>query len=436
MEWQWAFALLIGGLLLLFLMGLPIAFCFIVVDIIGLLLVSGQVGVLQFVRSFASSLIDFVLVPLPLFILMGEVLLHSGLAIDIVDAVDKWFGRLPGRLALLAVMMGILFGAVSGMSTATVSMIGRVLMPEMEKRGYNRLMILGSIMGSAGLDVLIPPSALAVLLAAVAQISVGETLLAIIVPGILMAILYAVYIIIKCMIQPSLAPPYMVESTSLRNRILPGVKYLLPIAFIIFMVMGVIFIGVATPSEAAATGALSTFILVAIHGRLNWTLIREVFSSTTRLTIQLLLIVAGATGFSQILTYTGCTEALVNLAVNLPLSSVWIIIAMMIVGLILGMFMTVAAVVMIVVPIFMPIIYALGLDPIWFATLLMINITTGLISPPVGVNLFAMKMVATSETTMDEIYRAAIPYCYLNVLAIALVMAFPQIALWLPGLMK
>jgi len=436
MEWQWAFALLIGGLLLLFLMGLPIAFCFIVVDIIGLLLVSGQVGVLQFVRSFASSLIDFVLVPLPLFILMGEVLLHSGLAIDIVDAVDKWFGRLPGRLALLAVMMGILFGAVSGMSTATVSMIGRVLMPEMEKRGYNRLMILGSIMGSAGLDVLIPPSALAVLLAAVAQISVGETLLAIIVPGILMAILYAVYIIIKCMIQPSLAPPYMVESTSLRNRILPSVKYLLPIAFIIFMVMGVIFIGVATPSEAAATGALSTFILVAIHKRLNWSLITQSFSSTTRLTIQLLLIVAGATGFSQILTYTGCTEALVNLAIHLPLSSVWIIIAMMIVGLILGMFMTVAAVVMIVVPIFMPIIYALGLDPIWFATLLMINITTGLISPPVGVNLFAMKMVATSETTMDEIYRAAIPYCYLNVLAIALVMAFPQIALWLPGLMK
>ena len=131
-----------------------------------------------------------------------------------MEAVDKWFGRLPGRLALLAVMMGILFGAVSGMSTATVSMIGRVLMPEMEKRGYNRLMILGSIMGSAGLDVLIPPSALAVLLAAVAQISVGETLLAIIVPGILMAILYAVYIIIKCMIQPSLAPPHAVESTS------------------------------------------------------------------------------------------------------------------------------------------------------------------------------------------------------------------------------
>jgi len=286
------------------------------------------------------------------------------------------------------------------------------------------------------LDVLIPPSALAVLLAAVAQISVGETLLAIIVPGILMAILYAVYIIIKCMIQPSLAPPYRVESTSLRDRILPSVKYLLPIAFIIFMVMGVIFIGAATPSEAAATGALSTFILVAIHKRLNWSLITQSFSSTTRLTIQLLLIVAGATGFSQILTYTGCTEGLVNLAVNLPLSSVWIIIAMMIVGLILGMFMTVAAVVMIVIPIFMPIIYALGLDPIWFATLLMINITTGLISPPVGVNLFAMKMVATSETTMDEIYRAAIPYCYLNVLAIALVMIFPQIALWLPRLMK
>ena len=295
----WAFVLLIGGLLFLFLMGLPVAFCFIVVDIVGLLLVSGQVGALQFVRSLTSTLADFVLVPVPLYILMGEVLLHSELGNDIIDALDKWFGRLPGRLALLCVGLGTFFAAMTGISTATISLMGRIVLPEMEKRGYNSQLSLGTIMGSSSLAVMIPPSALAVLLAAVGQISVGETLMAIIIPGFLMAILFAGYILLRCVLQPSIAPSYVVESTSLRDRFLPSLKYLFPVVFIIFMVIGVILFGIATPAESAATGALGIFIITAIHKRLSWAVVRKSFASTTRLTIQLFLIVAGAAAFPK-----------------------------------------------------------------------------------------------------------------------------------------
>jgi tripartite ATP-independent transporter DctM subunit len=435
-EWQWALVLLIGGLLLLFLMGLPVAFCFIVVDMVGLLLVSGQVGALQFIRSLTSALADFVLVPVPLYILMGEVLLHSELGNDIIDALDKWFGRLPGRLALLCVGLGTLFAAMTGISTATISLMGRIVLPEMEKRGYNSQLSLGTIMGSSSLAVMIPPSALAVLLAAVGQISVGETLMAIIIPGFLMAILFAGYILLRCVLQPSIAPSYVVESTSLRDRFLPSLKYLFPVVFIIFMVIGVILFGIATPAESAATGALGIFIITAIHKRLSWAVVRKSFASTTRLTIQLFLIVAGAAAFSQILTFIGCTEGLINLSKSIALSPVWIIIAMMVVGLILGMFMLVAPILMITIPVFMPIVLALGFNPYWFAVLMMINMEVGVISPPVGVNLFTMKIVAPPHITMGDVYRSSFPFIACDLIVIALVMIFPSLALWLPGLMR
>ncbi|MFC1869311.1 TRAP transporter large permease subunit, partial [Thermodesulfobacteriota bacterium] len=410
---------------------------FMIVDVVGLYyFAGGEAGISQFIRSLVSGLANFILIPVPLFILMGEVLLCSGLANDIIKVIDKWFGRLPGRLALLTVGVGTLFSALCGMSTATVSMMGRVLIPEMEKRGYKKQMSLGSILGSGGLSIMIPPSALAVLLAAVGEISVGQILIAIIVPGFLMAALYTLYIILRCKLQPSIAPPYFVEKTSLRERISESIPYIAPIILIVFMVVGVILLGIATPSEASATGALGTFILTAIHRRFSWALVKESFSSTAKITIQLFLIVVCAGAFSQLLAFTGSTTGVVNLAVNSTLPPLWIVISMMVAALILGMFMTVAAVMMITLPIFVPVVTVLGFDPVWFGVLMMLNLEIGVTSPPFGVNLFAMKMVAPPGTTMGDCYRASLPFIGLDLIAMVLIIVFPSIALWLPGLMR
>ena len=231
MEWQFALLFILGSLLLLMASGMPLAFCFTLVNIIGVILFwGGQVGLEQLITSISASVTSFTLIPVPLFILMGEVMFHSGVAPRMIDALDKWLGRLPGRLGLLAVGGGTLFSTLTGASMASAAMLGSVLVPEMEKRGYRKPMSLGPILGSSGLAVMIPPSAMAVVLCSIGEISVGMTLIAIIIPGLLMAVLYATYIILRCKFQPSLAPPYEVPPTSVSEKLLATMKYI-PVSY-------------------------------------------------------------------------------------------------------------------------------------------------------------------------------------------------------------
>jgi len=436
LEWQFILLLIFGSLIILMATGMPVAFCFMLINVVGMYVFFGMTGLEQLVISMYRTLNSFILLPVPLFILMGEVMFHSGIAPVLIRTLDKWLGRLPGRLSLLAVGAGTLFSTLTGTSLASVAMLGSVLVPEMEQQGYKKSMTLGPILGSGGLAMMIPPSALAVLCGAIAEISIGRILVGIIIPGLLMAAIYAAYIIIRCRLQPSIAPTYGVTPTPLSEKLVATVRYVLPQGIIIFLVIGVIFLGIATPSEAAATGAIGTIIVALLYRRLNWEVVKKATIGTLSVTGMLFLIIAGATAFSQVLAYSGASAGLSALATELPVAPIFIIMAMQVVILFLGAFMDVVSIMMITLPIFVPVVLSLGFNPVWFAVIFLINIEVAGISPPFGLSLFVMKGVATPDTTMGDIYRAALPFCGLSLIAMSLIIAFPLLALWLPELMR
>ena len=437
MEWQLVLVIILGSLLFLMATGTPVAFCFLVISIVGsFLFLGGEAGLRNLPLSMFSSLANIALMPLALFILMGEVMFHSGIAPKMIGTLDKWLGRMPGRLGLLSVAAGTAIATVSGSSMASVAILGSVLVPETEKRGYKKPMSLGPILGSGGLAVMIPPTGQGVFLAVIAQVSIGKLLIAIIIPGLLMAVLYAAYIITRCRLQPSIAPPYDVPTIPILGKLVETVRYILPLAFVVFAVVGVIFLGIASPTEAAATGAMTTLILAAVYKRLNWSVLKKSFGSAAKITVMMLLIIASASAFSQILAASGATRGLVAFATGLPVAPILIVMGMQVVLLILGMFMTSVAMVMICIPIFMPVIYAFGFDPIWFATIVLLNQEMAVTSPPFGVSLFVMKGVAPPDTTMGDVYRAALPFLGCDLIVMALLITFPSLVFWLPGLMQ
>lgn len=437
MAWYLVLLLLLGIFVIIMMTGLPIAFSFLVISIVGsVLFFGGEPGLRQITLNIYSSLSSFLLMPLPLFILMGEVMFQSGLAPKMIETLDKWMGKLPGRLGILAVGAGVLFSMLTGASMGSIAMLGSTLVPEMEKRGYKKPMSLGPILGSSGLAVMIPPSAMAVFVGAVAQASVGSLLVAIIIPGLMMALFYGLYIIIRCILQPSVAPPYEVAKTSLSERLSDTVKYVLPISIIVFLVVGVILIGIATPSEAAATGTLGMILLSAAYGRLSWKIMKKAVTDTVKITGMMFLIIASATTYGQILGASGATRGLTEFVIGLSVPPIVVIIGMMAVLLLFGMFMSPSAMVLISVPVFLPIIQTLGFNRVWFAVLVMLCTEIATTSPPFGSSLYIMKAVAPSDTTMGDVFKAALPFIYCDLLVLVLLIAFPAISLWLPSLMK
>ncbi len=437
MEWWLVLLLIFGFLIGVMVTGLPVAFCFILLNFIGVYIYwGGDIGLSQLILSIYSSLGKFTLLPVPMFVLMGEVMFHSGMGLSMIDVLDKWLGRLPGRLGLLAVGSATMFSTMSGSTMATTAMLGALLTPEMEKRGYKKPMSIGPVMGSGGLAMLIPPSGLAVLLAAVAEISVGRLLMAGVIPGLVIAFFYASYVIVRCMLQPSIAPAYEVRHIPLTEKVTATVKHVLPLGFIVFVVLGFIFMGIATPTEAAALGALSCLILAAFYRRLNWELVKKSVTGTVQVTVMTFMILSGAVAFSQILAFSGATKGLLEFVVVLPLAPMVLFIAMQGILLVLGMFMSAVAIMMISIPIYMPIVEALGFDQIWFGLIMLINMEMAMTTPPFGMLLFVMKGVAPKGTTMGDIYRAGIPFLLCDLVTMLVVIAFPMVALWLPNLMR
>jgi len=435
MEWWVAFTLIVGGLCALMVIGMPIAFAFLAVNIVGAWLFWGGVaGINQMVLAVMDSVANFSIMPVPLFLLMGELLFRSGIAVRLLDVLDAWLGRIPGRLSLIAVGGGTLFATLSGSGAATTALLGRILVPDMMKRGYKQAMTLGPVMGSGGLAVMIPPSALGVILAATADISVGDFLLSIVVPGLLMALLFAIYVVVRCTLQPDLAPPYVAEKVPLKKKLRDTVVYVFPLAVIVFVVTGLIFLGIATPTESAGLGALAALILARIYGRLDWPMLRECLESTMRTSIMVLMILAGSSAFSQLLAFTGASAGLVELATTASLSPIMIVISMQLVLLLLGTFMESLAMILLCVPIYFPIIEALHLSPIWFGAIMLLNMEMAAISPPFGFGLFVMKAVAPPGTTMMDVYKASVPFLILNGVVMLIMIFFPSVVLWLPSL--
>jgi tripartite ATP-independent transporter DctM subunit len=424
-----------GALVVLMASGIPIAFAFGVLNVVLFYLFVGP-GALQAVAlSSFSSVGSFSFIALPLFILMGELVLHSGLATLAITSIGKWLGAVPGRLAVLAVLAGTAFGAGSGSSMASSATLGTILIPEMRKQGYDKGLAVGTLATSGALAVLIPPSALMVIFGGISQMSVGDLLIGGILPGLLLAALLFGYIVVLCTLRPRLAPGAELNQVSWRER-MAAVKYFFPLVVLVLVVLGSIFFGVATPSESAAMGVAGAFLLGVVYRRLTVNILRMSLLGTVEVSGFALLIITSATAFSQILAHSGAAMGLSLFATELPVSPWFIIASMQIVILVMGSFMEPVSIMLITVPIFFPVIRALGMDPLWFAIVTMVNIELSLITPPFGMNLFVLKGVCPPDISLGEIYRGVIPFVLLNIAALAIVMIFPPIATWLPGLMR
>ncbi|MEX2128922.1 MAG: TRAP transporter large permease subunit [Xanthobacteraceae bacterium] len=427
MDWLLPLSAILGGLLFVMALGMPVAFAFLLVNVLGIVILQGVGGPLQqLVLSMISSVASFALVPIPLFVFMGVVLWYSKLGQQAVDAIDQWVGRLPGRLSLLTIASGSVFSALSGSTMANTAMLGTMLLPELRRRGYARDLSIGPIMAGGGLAMMIPPSALAVILASIAKLSIAKILLAAIIPGLMMALFYAIYIIGRSALYPEAAPAYEVKGVRWGERLHTLARDLLPLGFIVFSVTGLMVLGVGTPTEAAALGALSSIALVAFYRRLTWGLLRAALLDSMRISVMTFTIMAAAIGFSQILAYSGATKGLLDTVMSANVAPILLIIATQLIVLVLGCFMEQIAIMLITLPIFVPIVIGLGYDPIWFAVLMLVNLETALMTPPFGLLLVVMKGV-TPETTFGQIYTAATPYVVCNLAVMAILIVFPQI---------
>jgi tripartite ATP-independent transporter DctM subunit len=436
MEWYSIICLLFGGMVLLLLTGVPIAFAFLIVNLVAAYFFLGGIpGLIGAVVGVFTSITTFTLLPVPFFILMGGLIFHTGLGLDAVNVLDKWLGKLRGRLSILAILMGVIIGALSGSTIATCALLGTILLPDMLKRGYSKNMSLGPLMGVGTVDALIPPNALTVVLASLANIDVGQLLIAGIVPGMIMSFLYFAYVVLWCRLFPDEAPVYDVPHVPLKEKVMATVRYLLPLSLIIFMVIGFIFLGIATPTEAAATGTLGSFILALLYRRLTWETMKKAVMGTVKVTTMIFMIIIVSSTYGEILAFTGAASGMTNFITKLSVDPIIIVISMLVVVLILGCFMETVAIMMITIPIYMPVIHAFGYNTVWFGVMLLIALETGLITPPFGVTLFVMKGVAPPEITMADIWRAITPYVIIDILCLAIVLAMPITATIVPSLM-
>lgn len=436
-SWTAALGILIGGCILIVLAGLPVAAAFLTIDLLGAyLFFGGEGGLRQLVMSIRNNLASFTLVSIPLFILMGELMFHTRLGTRAIEAVEIWIGRVPGRLSLVSVFGGALFSTVSGSSVATTAFLGSQLLPEMEQRGYKPQMSVGPIIGSGGLAMMIPPSALAILLAALMNVSAAGLLIATIVPGVLMAVAYSLYIIVACLLRPDLAPPYDAPRPPMRKRLRLTFTGIVPIAAIVAAVILLIFLGIATPTESAAVGALVTIVIGIGTRTMSLKVLKRSLLGTVRLSVMMLAIIAVSMAFSQLLAFSGATAGLLRFITGFDLDPTVLVLAMIAILLLLGCFMDNLSMVMVAIPIFLPIVNALGLDPMWFAVILMISMGIANLTPPFGLLLFVIKGVAPPSITLRQIYAAAVPFVLCDLAVMLGVLAFPALATFLPALMR
>lgn len=437
MEWYLAAVYLIGGLLFCMFIGVPVALAFITINVVGaFLFMGGMVGIDQLITNSTTAVTSFVLVPVPLFILMGALLFHTGLAARVFDALDKCFGSIKGRLAYLTVAGGTLFATLSGSSIANTALLGTTLLPDMLKRGYKKHMIMGPILATGGLAMIIPPSSLAVLFGSLARIDVGALLIAGLVPGVLLAVLFVVTIAWQIWADPDAAPGYAADPATAREVLRAVVVDVLPMGLVVFAVIGMILLGWATPSESAAFGTLAVLILALAKNVLTLEAIKTSLMESLKVSGMMLVIILGSTTFSQIMAFSGASSGLIGFAKSLELSPYTLIALMFLIVLILGMFMDQLSIMMLTIPIFMPLIVLNGFDPVWFGVVMLLGLELSLATPPFGLLLFVMLSVSPKGTTLMEVARAAAPFILCTLLLVVLVTIFPQIALWLPGLIR
>ena len=427
-------ALIFGLVLSLMAIGVPVAFAFLSANLVGaFLLLGGWVGLLQVVDNSTSLITSFTLVAVPMFVLMGALLFHSGLALRVFDALDALFGRIPARLSYLTVAGGATFSTLTGSTLANTAILGSLMVPEMTRRGYARHMAIGPIIGTGGLAMLIPPSSLGVLLGSLARIDIGALLVAGLLPGVILAVLYCLVIYVQAKLRPDSAPAYDVESVTAARKLRLFVTNILPLGLVIFAVVGFILLGLATPSEAAAFGALSVAVLALAFRCLTLETLQKSLLSTVSVTGMVFLLIIASSVFSQLLAFSGASGAVIDWAVGIETGPLLKLLMMFAVLLVLGMFMDQISILLITIPVFFPLAGALGLDKVWFGIVVLLALEMSLTTPPFGLLLFLMLGVAPKGTTLPQVALAAAPYLASDLLLLILLIAFPAIALYLPG---
>jgi tripartite ATP-independent transporter DctM subunit len=436
MSWQLASLLLLGGSTVLLFIGLPVAFAFMAINIVGaILFLGGDAGSSQMLRNSAAAVINFSLTPIPLFVLMGEVLFHTGLALKVIDGIERLVRQVPGRLAVVAVVAGTVFSAISGSTIATTAMLGSLMLPVMLSRGYNPVLATGPIMAIGAVDMLIPPSALTVLLGSLSGISISKLLIGGVVPGLMLSVAFVGYIIARATANPALAPATVVEERSGWAKYELLVCYVLPLVSIFVVVIGAMSGGIATPTESAALGALATMALAAAYRALSFDALLKALRGTVGISAMILFIILGATTFSQILSFSGSTEGIVSNILGAGLTPFAILAGMMLLLIFLGIFVDQVSMMLITLPVFMPIVQRLDIDLIWFGVLYLICMQLGLLLPPHGLLLMTMKGVAPKEVTMAHIFRAVVPYVAMSLVLLVVIILVPAIATWLPNVL-
>ena len=478
MEWQLALTLMLGTVCVFMFTGLPVAFAFFAANVLGTyLFINGDIGLVFMPIEFHNA-IKFTLSPIALFLLMGEILLQTGVAFKAIGAIDRLISRIPGRLSVVAIIGGTVFSSLSGSTIANTAILGSVLLPDMIKRGYQPAIAMGPIMAVGGIAMLIPPSALAVLLASLAEQSVSQLLVAGIVPGVLMAFLFFAYVVVRCIINPELAPTYAPDRGELDrplsisfnhngraiatfayngsarrilNRFLPFCFYILPLFVIFVVVVGSIFFKLAAPTEAAALGCIAALVIcyffcifkntIRISGiegaDFTWREVAKALMETAKINTMILFIIAGSLVFSQALANSGATDGLLQQITQLDLTPLMVVIAMMVVLLFLGAFMDQVSMLLLTLPFFLlgsqSLQVVFQIDVIWLMVLMLITMEISLLTPPFGLLLYVMKGVAQFDVTLGEVIRSALPFIVIELFVLVLLIWLPELATWLPS---
>jgi tripartite ATP-independent transporter DctM subunit len=434
-SWGSVLTLMFASKVGLLLTALPVAFVFFIINIAGSYLIfGGYAGLEQMVRNEQLSVAQFSLVPIPFFVLMGEVLFHTGLAMKSIDAVDAVIRRVPGRLAVVALVAGTIFSAISGSTIATTAMLGSLLLPQMLQRNYEPKTAMGPILAIGGVDILIPPSGLAVLLGSLAGISISGLLIGGIVPGLILSVLFIGYVLLRCWLNPALAPAYDDGKPATARPWVNLAVTVLPLIGVFAIVVVSMTGGWATPTESSALGAVVTVLLAVCYRCLTWQNLWKSLLGTLSISSSLLFIIVGATTFAQLLSFSGATAGLVALIEGSQLSPTIILIGMLAILLILGFFIDQTSIMMITLPFYMPLLRNMGVDLVWFGILYLLCMQIGLLTPPFGLLLFVLRGVAPPGIGIGMIYRAAIPYVWLTMLMMALIFVFPAIVTaFVPG---
>lgn len=426
--------LMVGMMMVLLAVGLPVAFVLGSTSIVFGYLFWSPVTIDMVVLKASDTMRATVLIAIPLFIFMACALQRSGLAESIYQTMYKWMGGLRGGLAAGTIVGCTIIAAMSGLSSTGVLMMGIIGYPSMTARGYDKHLVMGAIMAGGALGMLIPPSLLMIVYALVAGESVGKMFLGGVVPGLMLSVLFIAYILLRCRANPSLGPPVPVEERAdIREKIVALRGIIIPLLLVVG-VLGSIFAGIATPTEAAAVGAFGALISAAVYRRLSWKVLTDAADRTFRTVAMVMWIILGATVFASIYQGLGATQVIHSVIADADVSKWVVLIMMQVTWIILGTLMDSVSILLITAPVFIPLAELLGFDLLWFGILFMINVEMAALTPPFGFNLFVMRgIVPPGEVTMGAVYRSAVPFIILHFLVLVVVMLFPDLAVWLPN---